>query len=83
MTFYTKQLINHTAAMAPRVAIIYYSMYGHVATLAKQEAKGIESAGGKADIYQYVYPQNLDFLPQRGPPLTNHLSGSRKPSPQK
>ena len=29
-------------------------MYGHIATLAKQEQKGIEAAGGKADIYQYV-----------------------------
>jgi hypothetical protein len=29
-------------------------MYGHIATLAKQEQKGIEAAGGKADIYQYA-----------------------------
>ncbi|KAK5095220.1 flavodoxin-like fold protein [Exophiala xenobiotica] len=35
-----------------RVAIIYYSMYGHVATLAQQEKKGIEAAGGKVDLYQ-------------------------------
>jgi len=33
--------------MAPRVAIIYYSMYGHVAKLAEREKKGIEAAGGK------------------------------------
>ncbi|KAK5938686.1 flavodoxin-like fold protein [Knufia obscura] len=35
-----------------KVAIIYYSMYGHVATMAKQEKKGIEAAGGQADMYQ-------------------------------
>jgi multimeric flavodoxin WrbA len=29
-------------------------MYGHVATLAKKEKEGIEKAGGKADLYQYV-----------------------------
>lgn len=35
-----------------RVAIIYYSMYGHVAKLAQAEKKGIEAAGGKVDLYQ-------------------------------
>jgi NAD(P)H dehydrogenase (quinone) len=40
--------------MAPKVAIVIYSMYGHVATLAEAEKKGIEQAGGVADIYQYV-----------------------------
>jgi len=38
--------------MAPRIAIIYYSMYGHIKTLAEAEKKGIEAAGGTADIYQ-------------------------------
>ena len=32
-------------------------MYGHIAQLAKAEAKGIEAAGGKADIYQYHFPK--------------------------
>ncbi|KAI5809308.1 putative protoplast secreted protein 2 precursor [Pyronema omphalodes] len=38
--------------MAPKVAIVFYSMYGHVAQLAEAEKKGIEAAGGSADIYQ-------------------------------
>jgi len=38
--------------MAPRVAIVYYSMYGHIAKLAEHEKKGIEAAGGKVDVYQ-------------------------------
>jgi len=38
--------------MAPKIAIIYYSMYGHIGQLAKAEQKGIEAAGGKADLYQ-------------------------------
>lgn len=29
-------------------------MYGHIAQLAAAEKKGIEEAGGSADIYQYV-----------------------------
>ncbi|MCJ1272556.1 Minor allergen Cla h 7 [Puttea exsequens] len=38
--------------MAPKVAIVFYSMYGHIHKLAEAEQKGIEAAGGKADIYQ-------------------------------
>lgn len=38
--------------MAPKVAIVFYSMYGHIAQLAEAEKKGIEQAGGTADIYQ-------------------------------
>jgi len=38
--------------MSPSIAIVYYSLYGHVATLAEAEKKGIEEAGGSATIYQ-------------------------------
>ena len=31
-----------------------YSLYGHIQKLAEAEKKGIESAGGKVDIFQYV-----------------------------
>ncbi|KAF9502039.1 NADH-quinone oxidoreductase [Pleurotus eryngii] len=37
---------------APRVAIIVYSMYGHVAKLAESVKGGLEKAGGAAAIYQ-------------------------------
>ncbi|EGE01591.1 NADH-quinone oxidoreductase [Trichophyton equinum CBS 127.97] len=39
---------------SPKIAIVYYSMYGHIKTLAEAEKKGIEAAGGTADIYQKV-----------------------------
>lgn len=35
-----------------KIALIYYSMYGHVKALADAEKKGIEAAGGKVDVYQ-------------------------------
>ncbi|KAG9074357.1 flavodoxin-like fold protein [Ceratobasidium sp. 370] len=38
--------------MAPRVAIIIYTTFGHVAKLAESAKSGIESAGGSATIYQ-------------------------------
>ena len=34
--------------------LIQYSMYGHIAKLAEAEKAGIEAAGGKADVYQWV-----------------------------
>ncbi|KAF8627586.1 hypothetical protein AX17_006159 [Amanita inopinata Kibby_2008] len=36
----------------PRIAIIFYSLYGHVTKLAQAEKLGIEQAGGKVDMYQ-------------------------------
>lgn len=38
--------------MAPKLAIIYYSVYGHVKTLAEAIAKGVASTGATCDIYQ-------------------------------
>lgn len=38
--------------MAPKIAIIYYSTYGHVRTLAKAVQQGVKAAGGYADVFQ-------------------------------
>jgi len=38
--------------MAPKIAIVFYSTWGHVKTLAEAEAKGIKEAGGECDLYQ-------------------------------
>ncbi|THV06408.1 1,4-benzoquinone reductase [Dendrothele bispora CBS 962.96] len=38
--------------MAPRIAIIIYSMYGHIAKMAEAVKSGITSADGSATIYQ-------------------------------
>ncbi|CEP61743.1 flavodoxin-like fold family protein LALA0_S03e09912g [Lachancea lanzarotensis] len=35
-----------------KIAIITYSMYGHIDTVAKSLVKGIEAAGGKADLFR-------------------------------
>ncbi|RDX46640.1 flavo protein WrbA [Lentinus brumalis] len=40
------------AMSAPKVAIVIYSMYGHIATLAESVKKGVEAAGGSVTIYQ-------------------------------
>lgn len=43
--------LHHVAANHPTKK---YSMYGHIVKLAEAEKKGIEAAGGKVDVYQYV-----------------------------
>jgi len=48
--------------MSPKVAIVIYSMYGHIAKLAEAEKAGIESAGGKADIYQVAETLSQEIL---------------------
>ncbi|KIM86854.1 benzoquinone reductase [Piloderma croceum F 1598] len=37
---------------APKIAIVIYSMYGHIAKLAEAERAGIHKAGGQAEIFQ-------------------------------
>jgi NAD(P)H dehydrogenase (quinone) len=48
--------------MAPKIAIVYYSMYGHIKALAEAEKKGIESAGGQAEIFQIAETLNEEVL---------------------
>jgi len=49
------------STMAPKVAIVIYSMYGHIAKIAEAEKKGIEAAGGSATIFQVpeTLPQEI------------------------
>ncbi|KAI1291557.1 quinone oxidoreductase [Xylaria venustula] len=48
--------------MAPKIAIVFYSMYGHIAKLAEAEKAGIEKAGGKADLYQIPETLSAEVL---------------------
>ncbi|SPQ18369.1 be1a03b2-9eb9-4055-81a6-96c15be93788 [Thermothielavioides terrestris] len=47
--------------MAPKIAIVFYSMYGHIRQLAEAEKAGIEKAGGTADLFQVpeTLPQDV------------------------
>ncbi|KAI0761734.1 flavoprotein-like protein [Irpex lacteus] len=46
----------------PKVAIIIYSMYGHIASLAEAVKGGVEKSGGKATIYQVPETLSQDVL---------------------
>ncbi|ODV80014.1 flavo protein WrbA [Suhomyces tanzawaensis NRRL Y-17324] len=45
-----------------KVAIIIYSLYQHIAILAEEAKKGIEAAGGQADIYQVAETLSQEVL---------------------
>ena len=38
--------------MTPKIAVIYYSTWGHIAKMAESVIAGIKEAGGSADVYQ-------------------------------
>jgi len=38
--------------MAPKVAVVYYSLYGHIKQLAEAEVAGLKKVGIEADLYQ-------------------------------
>ncbi|KAI9813136.1 MAG: Minor allergen Alt a 7 [Pycnora praestabilis] len=60
--------------MAPKVAIIFYSMYGHIHKLAEAEKKGIEEAGGKCDFYQVGETLSEEILSKmHAPPRSSEI----------
>ncbi|SCU84001.1 LAMI_0C05754g1_1 [Lachancea mirantina] len=50
----------------PKVAIVIYTLYGHVAALAEAQKKGVEAAGGEADIFQVPETLSADVVKALG-----------------
>lgn len=48
-----------SASNKRKVYVVYYSMYGHIQSLARQVAVGLEKAGVKAKLFQVA-----ETLPQ-------------------
>ncbi|QKX53258.1 uncharacterized protein TRUGW13939_00334 [Talaromyces rugulosus] len=56
-----------------KIAIVFYSMYGHIVKLAEAEKKGIEAAGGKVDVYQIAETLPQEALSKmHAPPKTDY-----------
>lgn len=53
--------------MAPRIAIVFYSIWGNVQDLALAEAQGVEEAGGKADLYRIPETLPKEIIDKMGP----------------
>jgi len=59
--------------MAPKVAIIFYSMYGHIKQLAEAEKRGIEAAGGTVKIFQVAETLSEEVLAKmHAPPKSDY-----------
>ncbi|KAF2234427.1 benzoquinone reductase [Viridothelium virens] len=60
--------------MAPKIAIVFYSMYGHIQKMAEAEKKGIEEAGGSATLYQVAetLPQEV-LTKMHAPPKPSNI----------
>lgn len=54
--------------MAPKIAIVYYSMYGHIRQLAVAMQKAIIAAGGQADLFQVPETLPDEVLAKMGAP---------------
>ncbi|KAL1977117.1 hypothetical protein VTN31DRAFT_3399 [Thermomyces dupontii] len=59
--------------MSKKIAIVFYSMYGHIAELAEAEKRGVEAAGGQADLYQIPETLSDEVLQKlQAPPKGNY-----------
>jgi len=69
----TATAIESEEMAPPKVAIVIYSLYGHVAKLAEAEKEGIEKAGGSVTIYQIAetLPQEI-LTKMHAPPKPNY-----------
>ncbi|KAM0349660.1 hypothetical protein ACHAPU_003489 [Fusarium lateritium] len=67
--------------MAPRIAIVYYSMYGHIKAMAEAEKAGIEKAGGTADLFQIpeTLPEEV-LAKMHAPPKPTEIATLSDPS---
>ncbi|RPD65311.1 flavo protein WrbA [Lentinus tigrinus ALCF2SS1-7] len=61
------------AMSPPKVAIVIYSMYGHIATLAESVKKGVEASGGSVTIYQIAETLSPEILTKmHAPPKADY-----------
>lgn len=60
------------AKQGPRIAIVFYSLYGHVEKLALAEKRGIEAAGGTATLIRVNETLDAEALKaMHAPPKSN------------
>ncbi|KAF1992090.1 benzoquinone reductase [Aulographum hederae CBS 113979] len=66
--------------MAPKIAIVFYSMYGHIKQLAEAEKKGIEAAGGSCDLFQVAETLPEEVLTKmHAPPKDSNIKTLENP----
>jgi len=64
-----------------KIAIVYYSLYGHIATMAKAVAKDVESAGAEVKVFQVPETLNEGILQKmHAPPKDANVPVISNPS---
>jgi flavorubredoxin len=64
---------KHTSTKMTKIAIVYYSTYGHVTTMAEAVKKGVEAGGASVDIFQVPETLSEAILTKMGaPPKADH-----------
>jgi len=67
--------------MAPKIAIVFYSMYGHIKTLAEAEKRGIEAAGGEVKLFQLAETLSDEILGKmHAPPKDSNIATLSDPA---
>ncbi|KAL4068474.1 benzoquinone reductase [Scleroderma yunnanense] len=65
--------VSQGTSNGPRVAIVIYSLYGHIAKLAEAVKEGVNNAGGSATIYQIEETLSPDILKlMHAPPRSDY-----------
>jgi multimeric flavodoxin WrbA len=67
-TFFYFNLLQTPFTIMTKIAIIYYSTFGHVATMTESVKKGIEAAGATCDIFRVPETLPEDVLAKMGAP---------------
>ncbi|PSS23158.1 hypothetical protein M430DRAFT_33726 [Amorphotheca resinae ATCC 22711] len=57
----------------PKVAIVFYSMYGHIQKLAEAEKEGLKKAGIEADLYQIPETLSDEVLGKMHAPAKSNI----------
>ncbi|GAA5882486.1 hypothetical protein JCM16303_001760 [Sporobolomyces ruberrimus] len=63
-----------TVNMVARIAVVYYTLYGHISTLAVAEAEAAKSTGAEVDIYRFpeILSDEVRSKMHAGPHNTDH-----------
>ena len=64
----SKKAIKTATMPKPKIAIVYYSMYGHVRTLALAEKEGLEAAGCEVTLLKVPETLSDEVLGKLGAP---------------
>eukprot|EP00304_Pavlova_gyrans_P001412 CAMPEP_0206040322 /NCGR_PEP_ID=MMETSP1466-20131121/5311_1 /ASSEMBLY_ACC=CAM_ASM_001126 /TAXON_ID=44452 /ORGANISM="Pavlova gyrans, Strain CCMP608" /LENGTH=267 /DNA_ID=CAMNT_0053414995 /DNA_START=56 /DNA_END=859 /DNA_ORIENTATION=+ len=56
------------ASTGPKVAVIYYSTYGHIRTMVHSIKEGLEASGAQVDVLQFPETLSAEILGKMGAP---------------